>query len=289
MDGLAAPLQQFLAGWWQTLLVVSGYIGALWLLEAWKPVEPGQSLRLRLGNLHYGAWAQGINLALTPWLAAALVGALREAWPGLLQVAASAPLGWRVLAALAYFVAADVLYYWAHRLQHEIPLLWRTHRLHHSDVAVNASTTLRTHWLEEPLKILVIVLPIHLLFEVPPQVTGLTGVLVGAWLFLVHANLRLGYGRIGHWLLVSPQVHRIHHSRLPQHRDCNYALFFPAIDRLFGTWHEPAPDEYPPTGLDTGRRIRGQFEAAFSPFMRDPLPAAGAATDAPAGGAAPPR
>lgn len=280
MEPIATTVQQFLSGWWQTVLVVFAYIGALWLLEAWRPAEPAQPLRLRLSNLHYGAWAQGINLALTPWLAASVVELLRHAWPGLVLVAAGTPLPLQVLAVLGYFFVADVLYYWAHRLQHEIPLLWRTHRLHHSDVAVNASSTLRTHWLEEPVKVLVIVLPIHLLFEVPPQVTGLTGLLVGGWLFLVHANLRLGYGRIGHHLLVSPQVHRIHHSRLPQHRDCNYALFFPLIDRLFGTWVEPAPDEFPPTGLTDGGRYDGVLAGLLSPFrepVADPVadPAAG--------------
>jgi sterol desaturase/sphingolipid hydroxylase (fatty acid hydroxylase superfamily) len=276
MDALAAGMQAFAAGWWQTLLVVFAYVAAFWLLEAWKPAEPAQPLRLRLSNLHYGAWAQGINLALTPWLAAALVGLLRQAWPGLVLVDAATPWPWFVLAVLGYFVAADLLYYWAHRLQHEIPLLWRTHRLHHSDVAVNASTTLRTHWLEEPVKLLVIILPIHLLFAVPPQVTGLTGIVIGGWLFLVHANLRLGYGRIGHRLLVSPQVHRIHHSRLARHRDRNYALFFPFIDRVFGTWFEPARDEYPPTGLTDGGRYEGVVDGLLSPFREPAAHAPGA-------------
>ena len=283
MDAVAASAQQFLAGWWQVLLVVFAYIAALGLLEAWRPAERGQSWRLRLGNLHYGIWAQGINLALTPWLAALAVAAVREASPGLVQLTDATPAAARAAALVAWFVAADVCYYWAHRLQHEWPLLWRTHRLHHSDTALNASTTLRTHWLEEPVKILVITVPVHLLFEVPPMVTGFMGLLVGGWLFLIHANVRIGFGRAGHWLLVSPQVHRIHHSRLPQHRDRNYALFFPAIDRLFGTWYEPAPGEYPPTGLTDGGRYDGVAAGLLSPF-REPRP--DASVDAPAAGAA---
>jgi sterol desaturase/sphingolipid hydroxylase (fatty acid hydroxylase superfamily) len=205
---------------------------------------------------------------------------VREVSPGLLQVTESTPVAARAAALVAYFIAADVLYYWAHRLQHESGLLWRTHRLHHSDTAVNASTTLRTHWLEEPLKILIVTAPVHLLFAVPPTVTGFMGLLVGGWLFLVHANLRLGFGRIGHWLLVSPQVHRIHHSRLARHRDRNYALFFPAIDRLFGTWYEPAPDEYPPTGLADGGAYDGVAAGLLSPFRApQPAPRADAAGD----------
>jgi sterol desaturase/sphingolipid hydroxylase (fatty acid hydroxylase superfamily) len=266
LDALAASMQQFLAGWGQVLLVLFAYVAALGLLEAWRPAERGQPWRLRLANLHYGVWAQGINLALTPWLAAFAVASLREAAPGLVTLTDTTPAAARGAALLAYFVAADVFYYWAHRWQHESPLLWRTHRLHHSDTAVNASTTLRTHWLEEPVKLLVITVPIHLLFEVPPAVTGFMGVLVGGWLFFVHANVRLGFGRIGHLALVSPQVHRIHHSRLPQHRDRNYALFFPFIDRMFGSWYEPQPDEYPPTGLTDGGRYDGVVSGLLSPF-----------------------
>jgi sterol desaturase/sphingolipid hydroxylase (fatty acid hydroxylase superfamily) len=269
LDAVAASAQQFLAGWWQVLLVLFAYVAAFGLLEAWRPAERGQPWRRYLGNLHYGLWAQGINLALTPWLAALAVAAVREASPGLVQLTDATPAPARIATLVAYFFAADVLYYWAHRLQHESKLLWRTHRLHHSDTAVNASTTLRTHWLEEPLKILVITVPVHLLFAVPPVVTGFMGLLVGGWLFLVHANLRLGFGRVGHWLLVSPQVHRIHHSRLQQHRDRNYALFFPVIDRVFGTWHEPAPDEYPPTGLADGGCYDGVAAGLLSPF-REP-------------------
>jgi sterol desaturase/sphingolipid hydroxylase (fatty acid hydroxylase superfamily) len=276
LEALAASMQQFFAGWWQVLLVVFAYVAAMGLLEAWRPAERGQPWRLRLENLHYGVWAQGINLALTPWLAAFAVSVVRDAWPGLVQLTDATPAAARGAALVAYFVAADVFYYWAHRWQHESPLLWRTHRLHHSDTALNASTTLRTHWLEEPVKLLVITVPVHLLFEVPPAVTGLMGILVGAWLFLIHANVRIGFGRIGHWLLVSPQVHRIHHSRLPQHRDRNYALFFPFIDRVFGSWYEPRPDEYPPTGLTDGGRYDGVWRGLLSPFRApaaDALPA----------------
>lgn len=264
-------IASFFAGWMQTILVIFCYICAFWLVEAWRPAERTQPILLRLSNLHYVAWGQGINLALTPWIAAALVGLLREQWPGLVYVNTESSWQVFVLAAVGYFAAVDVFYYWLHRLQHRIPLLWRTHRLHHSDLAMNASSALRTHWLEEPFKILALILPLHFIFEIPPQMTGLTGVLVGGWLFFVHANIRLGFGQIGHLLLVSPQVHRIHHSRLTQHRDRNFALFFPVLDRLFGTWSEPGAGEYPATGLSNGGRYDGVIAGLLSPFQEPTL------------------
>jgi hypothetical protein len=76
------------------------------------------------------------------------------------------------------------------------------------------------------------------------------GVLAGAYFLLIfsHANLRLSLGPLES-LVCGPQVHRIHHSRLPAHRDRNFAQYFPFLDRLFGTYHAPAAGEFPPTGV----------------------------------------
>jgi len=64
-------------------------------------------------------------------------------------------------------------------------------------------------------------------------------------------NVRIGFGRWSAWLN-SPQFHRLHHSALPEHYDCNFNQFFPIFDVLCGTFRRPQPDEYPPTGLMTG-------------------------------------
>jgi sterol desaturase/sphingolipid hydroxylase (fatty acid hydroxylase superfamily) len=62
-------------------------------------------------------------------------------------------------------------------------------------------------------------------------------------------NIRVGFGRAS-VCLNSPQFHRLHHSALPEHRDCNFNQFFPVFDWLFGTYRRPGRDEYPPTGLE---------------------------------------
>jgi sterol desaturase/sphingolipid hydroxylase (fatty acid hydroxylase superfamily) len=72
--------------------------------------------------------------------------------------------------------------------------------------------------------------------------------LVAAFLLVfTHANVKLRLGVLTP-LIVGPQVHRIHHSRLPEHQDKNFAQYFPVIDKMFGTYHAPGPDEFPPTG-----------------------------------------
>ena len=93
-----------------------------------------------------------------------------------------------------------------------------------------------------------IVLPTSLLFAAAGP-GHLQAMIVCTMFFLVfgHANLRV---ELGAWSVVvcGPQVHRIHHSRLPEHADRNFAQIFPWIDRLFGTYHAPCAGEFPPTG-----------------------------------------
>jgi sterol desaturase/sphingolipid hydroxylase (fatty acid hydroxylase superfamily) len=280
-------LTGFLDNWWHTLLIIGAYVGAVAVIERLRPAEPGQPWRGMLFNLHYGVWSTAVFVAITPWLTAYATGAVRDVAPGWLTWGEALSLPAKIGIALAYLVAYDLCYYTFHRLQHGWPLLWRQHLLHHSDYAVNATTTFRHHWLEEPLKVFIVVVPLAVLFAAPPALTGVAAIVVAAWPVFIHANMRVGFGP-GHWLLTSPQTHRVHHSRLGEHTDRNFAVFFPAIDRLFGTWYEPRPGEYPPTGLHDGRRIETQREAFFSPFMRDP-PAAARAVAPPAGDTAAPR
>jgi sterol desaturase/sphingolipid hydroxylase (fatty acid hydroxylase superfamily) len=280
-------LTRLLSDWWHTLLIVGAYVGAVALIERLRPAERGQPWRGMLFNLNYGVWSTGVVVAITPWLTAQATAVVRGFAPGWLAWGESLSLPAKIGIALAYLVAYDLCYYTFHRAQHAWPLLWRQHLLHHSDYAVNATTTFRHHWLEEPLKVFVVVVPLAVLFAAPPAFTGAAAIVVAVWPVFIHANMRVGFGP-GHWLLTSPQTHRVHHSRLPEHTDRNFAVFFPLIDRIFGTWYEPRPGEYPPTGLHDGRHIDTQVEAFFSPFMRDP-PAAARAMAAPAGDTAPPR
>ena len=257
-------LQSWLYGYASVLGIWGAYLLLFGMLEWRFPAERGQTWRARGFNLHYLLWSQLLILALVPPLTVFVVGTIKAQFPHAFGWVRAASLGHLALYALIYYLAYDLLYYSFHRLQHRWPLLWRQHMLHHSERALNATTAARHHWLEEPLRVFTMTLPLALLFDAPPAIVGIAGMLFAAWGFFIHANLRLSLGRFS-GVLCGPQVHRIHHSLLLQHRDKNFAAFFPFWDRLFGTWCAPQPDEFPPTGLDDSEHqtIR---QALLSPF-----------------------
>lgn len=165
-----------------------------------------------------------------------------------------------------WLATRDFLYYWLHRLQHSSKWLWAEHALHHADEHVNITTSLRHHWLETPLQFVFVEGPL-ILFLRPPIIT----MALVAWsLSLVqytnHMNFRFGLGRFS-WLITTPQNHRIHHSRLEEHIDKNFAGFFPLWDVIFGTYYAPRKGEYPATGLASGERVQTVGRALFLPFI----------------------
>lgn len=172
--------------------------------------------------------------------------------------------GWGLLWAIpAYLFTMDLAEYAYHRAQHRLPILWAMHSLHHSDRALNASTTERHFWLDFVIKAALVYPPIVLLFRVNSTVIGAYG-LLSLWHFIVHANLRLSLGRF--WpCLNTPHYHRLHHSTDPRYFNANFAALFPAFDWLFGTAKPGAADEYPATGLDTGAEPANYLDALLWP------------------------
>ncbi|NEX93785.1 sterol desaturase family protein [Caulobacter sp. 17J65-9] len=159
------------------------------------------------------------------------------------------PLGlWGVA---LYVLAADLGEYLFHRAQHVVPFLWRLHSLHHSDTAMNVTTSSRHHWLDPLLKGVSIFAIVGLLFKVTPAALAAYG-LICFWHHVVHANIRLGFGRWS-WVLNAPQYHRMHHATASEYHDCNYSALFPVYDLVSGKYRRPEPGEFPETGLDDGR------------------------------------
>ena len=141
----------------------------------------------------------------------------------------------------------DLLSYFYHRAEHKFAILWKIHKLHHTDDALNVSSSMRVHVLEMPLQHALITLPIAYLFGLDAQSAAMTATIMNLWLFFIHANLEIHFDWISR-IVVGPQQHRIHHSRLEQHRDKNFASRFSFIDVFFGTYYHPSENEYPPTG-----------------------------------------
>jgi len=169
-------------------------------------------------------------------------------------------------AVLISSVLVDFFFYWFHRLQHANAILWQEHAVHHSDPALNVTTTQRAHFLEFFLTPIAVGVPMTLLFDLPPANYVIITLIPAAWAYFVHMNIRLGFGRLW-WLVTSPQFHRIHHSIEPAHRDKNFVLFFPLLDVVFGTAYVPRRGEYPPTGVE-GVEVATVASAFAFPFVR---------------------
>ena len=159
----------------------------------------------------------------------------------------------------------DFFFYWFHRLQHTSKLMWQIHLLHHTDTALNVATTQRVHFLEHVLSPIFITAPIMMLFNLSDDVIVLVSILPAVWSYAVHMNVRVGFGRLW-WLISSPQYHRIHHSIEPQHRNRNFAVWFPIWDIVFGSAFAARPGEYPETGVD-GVAVSRLPEAFALPFV----------------------
>jgi sterol desaturase/sphingolipid hydroxylase (fatty acid hydroxylase superfamily) len=166
----------------------------------------------------------------------------------------------------AWLAMRDFFYYWMHRLQHGSKWLWAEHALHHSDEHVSATTSIRNHWLETPLTVALVNIPMLLLLRPPVITLALVASILSLTEFTNHMNFRFGLGRFS-WMIATPQSHRIHHSRHEQHLDKNFAAFFPLWDVVFGTYYAPQRDEYPSTGLTSGERVQTVGGALFLPFL----------------------
>jgi len=167
-----------------------------------------------------------------------------------------------VLGFLLSMFIYDFFFYWFHRFQHE-SVLWQQHKLHHMDEQLCAFT--RESWFEVVLEDLFIGIPLAILFKLNPAQGAIFGVMATSWNTLIHTNIRVRLGPVG-VLFNGPQGHRIHHSRLREHYDRNFAAFFPIWDLLFDTYHYPKKDEYPLTGVQGEKEVQTVLEAAALPF-----------------------
>jgi len=232
------------------------------VIERLSPAEAGQKLAdLRL-NLGYSLMANLFLYVVGPALTAGTALLLNHVGAGLIALPDA---GWPLVFSIAiYLLAMDFLDYLFHRAQHSWPLLWAMHSFHHSDRAMNITTTQRNFWLEPVLKTLFLFPLVPLLFQVPAPAVAAFALCAYIRLFS-HMNLRWSLGPF--WaVIIGPQFHRIHHSTLPEHRDKNFAPLFPVFDILFGTHFRPRPGEFPPTGLDTGEAPKSLAIALVWPW-----------------------
>lgn len=142
----------------------------------------------------------------------------------------------------ASILALDLLHYASHRLHHKIPMLWRFHRLHHSDRQVDASTTLLHHPLEIVTGFLVLIV-FAVLFDVPLIALVIYSIMAGIHSGFTHLDYEFPptVERILKWFMITPNFHRRHHSLSMDEGNSNFGAVFIFWDYLFGTVTSGAP------------------------------------------------
>jgi sterol desaturase/sphingolipid hydroxylase (fatty acid hydroxylase superfamily) len=272
-----------------------GYFGvliAVLLVESVVPRRrPAGTLAVRwFGNVVLAVLNTVIVRAAFPIAGMALSILCAERGWGLLNVVA-------LPATLAFFTTVllmDLMVYVQHYLLHRIGFLWRAHRAHHTDPDFDLTTGLRFHPLESLFATSVTLLVI-LGLGAPPLAVLAWQVLSAAQNFLEHANVRIpsGVDRVIRLLVVTPDMHRIHHSAAPGESRSNFANMFSFWDRLFGTYiAQPAAGH---DGIEFGLKefadpkhlrvhwilaqpfLADRADAAATPAHRDGLPSSTAA------------
>ena len=147
------------------------------------------------------------------------------------------------LALIASLLALDLAIYTQHVVFHKVPALWRLHRMHHTDLDFDVTTALRFHPLEIVLSML-IKLALVVLLGVPPIAVMLFEVILNATAMFNHGNVSVPswLDRRLRWILVTPDMHRVHHSVRIEETDSNFGFNLPWWDRLFGTYRDQPRD-----------------------------------------------
>lgn len=256
----------------EDLIRVGSYLGVLGIMAGWELLAP----RRPLTASKLCRWGGNLTVVMLNTVIARLVFA-----GGVVAMAAVAQerqwglLNWiegpAWLEIGLAVLALDFIIYWQHQVFHAVPILWRFHMMHHSDLDLDVTSGVRFHPIEIVISMLVKAAAVLTLGVAPLAVVIFEVVLNGTSLFNhSNVNIPLSLDRILRWFVVTPDMHRIHHSSAPRETNSNYGFSLPWWDRLFGTYRaEPALGQLgmtiglehlgPPVCLNLFRMLRFPF------------------------------
>lgn len=141
------------------------------------------------------------------------------------------------IAILVCVILLDMVIYWQHVIFHKVPVLWRLHRMHHADMDIDVTTGSRFHPIEIIISMLVKFSAVVIL-GVPVVAIIIFEVLLNLTAMFNHSNakLPLGLDKIIRFILVTPDMHRVHHSVIPQETNSNFGFNLSIWDRLFRSY-----------------------------------------------------
>ncbi len=217
-------------------LILAGGIAAFWLWESAAPLFRFEYRKLShaLVNLFFTATTIAVNFALAFVLLLASDWAVRER-VGVLFLAPALPLAVQAIVGL---LLLDLVSAWLpHWVQHKTPLLWRLHLIHHSDTHVDTTTANRHHPGESVVRFVFTTIAV-LVAGAPMWLVFLYQSLSVVLSQFNHANISLpaALDRALSWVIVSPDMHKVHHHFVLPYTDSNYGNVFSVWDRLFGTF-----------------------------------------------------
>ena len=223
---------------YEPLIRLGAFACVLLVMVVWEVLAPRR--RQEIGRIR--RWPNNLGIVvlntvlvrLSFPVAAIGMAALAEAqgW-GLFHALDAA--AWLIVAASV--VALDLAIYLQHVMFHAVPVLWRLHRMHHADLEFDVTTGLRFH----PIEILLsmgLKLGVVAALGTPAVAVLIFEVLLNATSMFNHGNVRLParLDRMLRWTVVTPEMHRVHHSIVPRETNSNFGFNLPWWDRLFGTY-----------------------------------------------------
>jgi sterol desaturase/sphingolipid hydroxylase (fatty acid hydroxylase superfamily) len=219
---------------------VTFFFGVFAVMGLWEALAPRRPAPLG----RWARWPSNLGIVVlntvlvrlllpTTAVALAMVGE-REGW-GLLHHFALPE--WLTLTLAV--IALDLVVYLQHVMVHAIPALWRLHRVHHADLHFDVTTGSRFHPVEILLSMLIKFAAI-LVIGPPAEAVVVFEVLLNATAMFNHGNVRLpaAADRWLRWLVVTPDMHRVHHSVEDDETNSNFGFNLPWWDRLFGTYRD---------------------------------------------------
>jgi sterol desaturase/sphingolipid hydroxylase (fatty acid hydroxylase superfamily) len=222
----------------EAVLRLSFFIGVFVVMAVWEMLAPRRALTLS----KVLRWTNNLGLVFVNTLILRLI--FPAAAVGMAAFAGE--LGWGLfnyyalpfaVEVIASVVVMDLVIYLQHVMVHAVPVLWRLHRVHHADPDYDVTTGARFHPLEIILSMLIKFATIAALG--PPVVAVVIfEVLLNATAMFNHANVRIpvGFDRYLRLLVVTPDMHRVHHSVEDDEANSNFGFSLPWWDRLFGTY-----------------------------------------------------
>jgi sterol desaturase/sphingolipid hydroxylase (fatty acid hydroxylase superfamily) len=236
------------------------FLGMFVLLAVWELVAPRRasqaSKAIRWTNIAALAIVNMLMVrVLLPLAAVGLAAFVNERGSGVLNML---PVPYP-MAIIASLLAFDLAVYLIHLAFHAAPVLWRMHRVHHSDVDVDVATAVRFHPIQVVLSTL-IKFAVILALGAPVLAVVLFETVFQALVLFNHTNIHISPAadRVLRWFIVTPDMHRIHHSVRLSETNSNFGFALPWWDRLFGTYRaEPlAGHEQMTLGIEMFRAQR---------------------------------